>query len=113
VPLAMLNNIPFISRQPCDVMQAWTFAVQKSKITIDTKATVKTEEYALDLVAAGLGVSLVPSHSTELRADIVTCAVTDLKLQRAVGLAYVKDHPLPGQLLTAINNVKNQLTNNP
>jgi LysR family transcriptional regulator, benzoate and cis,cis-muconate-responsive activator of ben and cat genes len=109
VPIEMLNGIPFISRQPCDVNDAWKFAVQKSNITIDTKATVMTEEYALDLVAAGLGISLVPSHSTGLRSDIVTCAFSDLKLERIIGLAYVKDRPLPAQLLTAIDNAKDRI----
>lgn len=106
VPLKMLNGMPFISRQPCDVTDAWKFAVQKSNITVDTKATVKTEEYALDLVAAGLGISLVPSHSTGLRPDIVTCEISNLKLERNVGLAYTLDHPLPAQLLTAIDNAR-------
>jgi len=112
VPLEMLNNIPFISRQPCDLNEAWEFAKQKGNITVETKATVKTEDYALDLVAAGLGVSLVPSHSTDLRPDIVTCVVGGLHLERTVGLAYVKDHPLPAQLLTSINNVKDRITSN-
>jgi LysR family transcriptional regulator, benzoate and cis,cis-muconate-responsive activator of ben and cat genes len=112
VPLEMLNGIPFISRQPCDVVDAWKFAVQKSNITIDTKATVKTEEYALDLVAAGLGISLVPSHSTGLRTDIVTCEISDLKLERIVGLAYRKDLPLPAQLLTAIDSAKDRILAN-
>lgn len=106
VPMEMLNNVPFISRQPCDVTDAWQFAVQKSNINIDTKATVKTEEYALDLVAAGLGISVIPSHSKGLRSDIATCEISNLKLERIVGLAYTKDHPLPDQLLTAINNAK-------
>ena len=109
VPLKMLNGIPFISRQPCDVVDAWKFAVQKSGISVDTKATVKTEQYALDLVAAGLGISLVPSHSTGIRPDIVTCEMSDLKLERIVGLAYNKDHPLPSELLTAIGNVKDRI----
>ncbi len=109
VPLKSLNGVPFISRQPCDVNDAWKFAVQKSNVSVDVKATVKTEEYALDLVAAGLGISLVPSHSTGLRPDIVTCEISDLKLERVIGLAYTKDHPLPAQLLTAIDNAKNRL----
>ncbi|MCF6178176.1 MAG: LysR family transcriptional regulator [Geopsychrobacter sp.] len=111
VPMEVLNNVPFISRQPCDVFDAWQFAVQKSNIHIDTKATVKTEEYALDLVAAGLGISVIPSHSIGLRSDIATCKVSNLKLERIVGLAYTKDHPLPDQLLTAIKNAKKLIAN--
>jgi DNA-binding transcriptional LysR family regulator len=106
VPMKMLDGIPFISRQPCDVMAAWTYAVQKSGVMVDIKAVVKTEEYALDLVAAGLGISLVPSHSTGFRQDIVTCKISDLKLERIVGLAYHRDHPLPAQLVSAIENAK-------
>ncbi|MBV5330096.1 MAG: LysR family transcriptional regulator [Chlorobium sp.] len=109
VPMEMLNNIPFISRQPCDVINSWNYAVQRSNISINTKAVVKTEEYALDLVAAGLGVSLVPSHSTGLRQDIVTREVTGLELERTIGLAYVKGHPLPAQLLTSIDNAKKRI----
>lgn len=111
VPIAMLNGVHFISRQPCDVMDAWNFAVQKNNISIDIKATIKTEEYALDLVAAGLGISIVPSHSTSLRSDVVTREISDLTLERIVGLAYIKDHPLPDQLLTAINKAKGRITN--
>ena len=106
VPLKMLDRVPFISRQPCDVIDAWNFAIQKSQITIDTKATVKTEEYALDLVAAGLGLSVIPSHSNGLRSDITICAISDLKLERIVGLAHKKEHPLPDQFLTVISNAK-------
>lgn len=109
VSIEMLDGIPFISQQPCDVNDAWKFAVQKSNITIDTKATVMTEEYALDLVAAGLGISLVPNHSTGLRSSIVTCEFSDLKLERVIGLAYKKDRPLPGQLLIAIDNAKERI----
>lgn len=111
VPIELLDNVPFISRQPCDVIDAWNFAIQKSKITIDTKATVKTEEYALDLVAAGLGLSVIPSHSIGLRSAITTCSVSNLKLERIVGLAHKKDHPLPAQMLTVIKNAKNRIAN--
>ena len=106
VPIHMLNGVPFISRQPCDMMDSWQFALQKSNITLDTKATVRTEEYALDLVAAGLGVSLIPSQSAGTRSDIVTCEISDFTLERVVGLAYVKDHPIPAALLKAIEQAK-------
>lgn len=109
VTLAMLDKAPFISRQPCDVIDAWMFATQKSGIAVDTKATVRTEEYALDLVAAGLGISVIPSHSIGLRADIATCGIRDLKLERVVGLAYRKAHPLPDRFITAVNGVRQRL----
>ena len=64
------------------------------------------EQYALDLVAAGLGISLVPGHSTDSRADILTRPINDLRLERIVGLAYHKDRPLPAELLTSIGDAK-------
>ncbi len=110
VPMQMLNGLPFISRQPCDMIDAWQFALQKNNISLDTKATVKTEEYALDLVAAGLGVSLIPSQSADTRSDIVTFEIKDFTLERVVGLAYVKDHPMPARLLKAIEKAKNSFS---
>ena len=109
VTLDQLNKLPFISRRPCDIDEAWQFAVQKKGIHLDTKATVRTEEYALDLVAAGLGVSIVPKQSTDGWAGLALLDIEDLSLKRVVGLAYDKDKPLPQALLGAINDVKLEL----
>ena len=109
VLLAQLNKLPFISRRPCDIDEAWQFAVQKQGIHLDTKATVRTEEYALDLVAAGLGVSIVPKQSTDGWGGLALLDIADLSLERVVGLAYDKDKPLPPALLSAINDVKLEL----
>ena len=109
VQLEQLDGVPFISRTFCDALESWNFAIQKQGIQINTKATFSTEEYALDLVAAGLGISLVPSHSTTLRSDIVTRKVSDVKLERIVGLACRVDHPLPAQLLTTIDKFKDRI----
>lgn len=109
VRLQQLNNLPFISRKPCDITDAWQFAVQKKGINLNIRATVRTEEYALDLVAAGLGVSIVPRHSTDERSDLVILEVENLQFERVVGLAYTKNKPLSPDLLTAINKVKHEI----
>jgi len=109
ISLKELNGVPFISRQPCDVNDAWKFATEKQGTTLDIKATVKNEEYALDLVAAGLGISVVPSHSTTNHLNIVTRPVKDLKLERVVGLAYKIDRSLPLELINAIELAKEQM----
>jgi LysR family transcriptional regulator, benzoate and cis,cis-muconate-responsive activator of ben and cat genes len=106
INLKDISGLPFVSRTFCDALDAWNFAIQINSIELNTKATVSTEEYALDLVAAGLGISLVPSHSTSHRADIVIRKITDTKLERIVGLAYNMEHPLPFQLLTAIDKAR-------
>ena len=104
IPLKQIDNLPFISRTFCDALDSWHFAIQDQGIRINTKATLSNEEYALDLVAAGLGVSLVPSHSANRRPDLVTRDISDIKLERIVGLACKIDHPLPFQLLTIVDN---------
>lgn len=109
IQLRQLDGVPFISRTFCDALDSWNHAIQKHRIQINTKATFSTEEYALDLVAAGLGISLVPSHSTTFRTDIITRAISDVQLERIVGLAYKVDHPLPSQLLITIDKFKDRI----
>ena len=109
VKMEQLNKLPFISRKPCDINEKWQYAVQKKGVHLDIKATVKTEEYALDLVAAGLGVSIVPKQSTDGWAGLALLEIQDLSLERVVGLAYAQDKPLPPVLLNVIDSVKIEL----
>lgn len=106
IKLKQIDGLPFISRTFCDAVESWNLAVQKQGIKINTKAVVSNEEYALDMVAAGLGISLVPSHSTTSRSDIVTRNINDVKLERVIGLACKIDQPLPFQLLTIVDNFR-------
>ncbi|OMH38243.1 LysR family transcriptional regulator [Motiliproteus sp. MSK22-1] len=110
VVLEHLNNLPFISRKPCDITDTWQFAVQKEGVNLNIKATVRTEEYALDLVAAGLGASIVPRDSVGDRKDLVIREVDNLQLERVVGLAYLKDKSLPQGLLAAIDKIQEDVT---
>lgn len=109
IDFELLNNLPYISRRRCDFDDAWTFLLQKRGIILNTKATVRTEEYALDMVAAGLGVSVVPEQSTDGRKDIIIREVNGLQLERVVGLAYARNKPLPPLLLSVIESVKPEL----
>ena len=106
VQIKQINGLPFVSRTFCDAFDSWNFALQVNNIEVNTKTSVKTEEYALDLVAAGLGISLVPSHSTSNRSDIVTRVLCDTKIERIVGLAYNQELPLPLKFLTAIDRAR-------
>ena len=72
-------------------------------------ATVKTEEYALDLVAAGLGVSIVPFHSTVKRDDIVTRPLSGIELERIIGVSYPANNALAPEILKAIELAKQQM----
>ncbi len=106
IPLEAIDGAAFVSRKPCDIDSAWRFAISERGLQLDIRATVQNEEYALDLVAAGLGVSVVPSHSTNRRSDITVRRVANLELERVVGLAYDKQKPLAPELLKAVQNAQ-------
>lgn len=106
VALKQLDGVAFVSRQPCDIEDSWRFVLQQQGVSLDTKATVKNEEYALDFVSAGLGVSIVPGVTTVGRNDIVTRPICGLTLERVVGMAYESNRPLPPEFLKAIESAK-------
>ena len=110
VELQQLNKLPFISRKPCEINDAWQFAIHKRGIHQNTYWCLGDGGSALDLVAAGLGVSIVPRQSTEGWAGLALLEIQDLTLERIVGLAYTQDKPLPPVLLEAIDSVKQDLT---
>lgn len=106
ISLKQIDGLPFISRTPCDIIESWHYLIHKQGIQVDVRAQVKTEEYALDLVAAGLGISLIPEHSARQRRDICLRPINDAHFKRIVGLAHHKSQSLPSRLLQSILNSK-------
>ena len=109
ITLKDLNGASFVSRTFCDARDTWNYALRKHGVNLVSKATVDTEEYALDLVAAGLGVSLVPSHSAKQRPDLIRRPISDVQLERVVGLAYQNNRPIPERLLNAVQAAKRRI----
>jgi len=107
--IKLIYKQPFISRTPCDILESWNYLMQKQELTTDVRAQVKTEEYALDLVAAGLGISLIPEHSARGRSDLCLRPLNDVKLKRVVGLAHKKERSFPAHLINTILTAKQQL----
>lgn len=107
--LKQIDKQAFISRTPCDILESWNYLMQKKELTTDVRAQVKTEEYALDLVAAGLGISLIPEHSSRGRADVCLRPLNDVRLKRVVGLAHPKNRTFPAHLINTILTAKQQL----
>ncbi len=108
ISIKQIDKQPFVSRTPCDILESWNFIMQKQGLTTDVRAQVKTEEYALDLVAAGLGISLIPEHSARGRGDIVLRTLNDIALKRVVGLAHNKDRSFPAYVINTILMSKNK-----
>lgn len=107
--IKQIDRIAFISRKPCDIQESWDYLIQKRGLVMDVRAQVETEEYALDLVAAGLGISLIPEHSLRDRQDITIRPINDVTLKRVVGIAHTKQTSLPAHLINTILEVKQQL----
>jgi len=107
--IKQIDKQPFISRTPCDILESWNYLMQKQELTTDVRAQVKTEEYALDLVAAGLGISLIPEHSARGRSDLCLRPLNYVKLKRVVGLAHKKERSFPAHLINTILTAKQQL----
>lgn len=109
ISIKQIDKQPFISRTSCDILESWNYLMQKQELTTDVRAEVKTEEYALDLVAAGLGISLIPEHSSRGRNDLCLRPLNDVKLKRVVGLAHKKERSFPAHLINTILTAKQQL----
>ncbi|MGB2063973.1 Hydrogen peroxide-inducible genes activator [Marinomonas gallaica] len=109
--IKQIDKLAFISRRPCDIQESWNYLLQKQGISMDIRAQVKTEEYALDLVAAGLGISLIPEHSLRGRQDVTIRPINDVALKRVVGIAHNKGINLPAHLINTILSMKPLMNN--
>ncbi len=98
-----LDNLPFIHRSPCDALQRLQHELRTRQIEFHVRANIRTIEYALGLVSAGVGVALVPDWPTTCeRKDIVLRPLSGIDLKLEIGLTYPKiqdsDKPLESLL---------------
>lgn len=105
-----LDGVPFVSRRPCEVIDAWSRELERAGVRPRVRTVVRNEEYALDLVAAGLGVSVVPSQSVSGRPDVATRPLRDLVLERVVGLARPRGAPLPAAVDEAVRRTRSAVS---
>lgn len=91
-PLSLkdLHQAAFIDRVHCELAAQWHAGLGALQIVPDVRARVRSEEWALGLVAAGVGVTIVPLHRATLRDDVVVRHdVPELQgVSRRIGLAY-------------------------
>lgn len=88
VGLGELLAYPLIERASCEFHGQMMALIARSADEVRIAAKVHSEEWALALVAAGLGVALVPQSSITDSADIAVCRLEDSVLSRQVGFAY-------------------------
>lgn len=94
VSLADLHGVAFVERTHCELASAWHVGLSDVQVVPDVRARVQTEEWALGLVAAGVGVTIAPVHAVHRRHDVAIRTDMDAlkRVRRTVGLAYV-GHP--------------------
>lgn len=88
VTLNDLQGVRFIERCLCELNDDVSSFLKKYHIKPITVARAMNEEWAVALVAAGLGVAVVPESSVRNMDSVVTKPIKELKLVRKVGLAY-------------------------
>lgn len=90
VGLADLHGVAFIERTQCEMASYWHAGLSQFKVTPDVRARVDSQEWALGLVAAGVGVTMAPLHPLDkLEGIVVRHDLAQLQgTRRVVGLAY-------------------------
>lgn len=98
-----LKELAFINREPCRALEGLKRALATRDLAFNVRANIRTVEYAVGLVAAGVGAALVPDwDSIRQRDDLVLRAIGELELEQQVGLAYDRSAPVTEALMAAI-----------
>ena len=94
VALADLEGLPMVWRRPCAAMERLAEALDGAGIRCQVRAHLRTIEYTLGLVAAGVGASLVPTWPEILERHDVQCRpLGGLAIAQTIGVAYPARHP--------------------
>lgn len=90
IALADLQDVDFIERTHCELAAAWRQALGAHQVEPAVRARVAGEEWALGLVAAGVGVTIAPLHAARARTGLVVRRdIAALQaVEREIGLAY-------------------------
>lgn len=105
VSLDELNGERIIERCLCEMHDDVSAFLDKHQIKPITVARATNEEWAVALVAAGLGLAIVPQSSVLDRESVTIRPLKDLTLMRRVGFAYDPT----GDLSTGLRLVLEQL----
>lgn len=98
--LAALDRQPFIVREHCESTRQLLSALNHHAIQVQVRAHLRTIEYSVALVAAGVGFSWLPDWPQHLeRTDIVLRPVKEVQPEQVLGLAY------PAELSPTVRSV--------
>jgi DNA-binding transcriptional LysR family regulator len=86
VKLADLQAQPFIKRSHCELYSETEQLLEAKSIQAPIVYRAEHEEWVIALVAAGLGITIMPEWKDE--PEIVYIPIADLPLHRAIGLVW-------------------------
>ncbi len=106
IGLVDLQGLAFIQRTPCEAWQQLQSALAHHQINLDIRARIRTIEYAVGLVQAGVACALLPDYrEIKQGREIVMKGLADLVLQRDIGLAYERESPITHSLLQLVKQL--------
>jgi DNA-binding transcriptional LysR family regulator len=88
----------------CHCEHARHFA--RGRRRMEVAAVARSEEWAIALVSAGVGVAIVPEGSVRDDARVAIRALSDVRVSRQVGLAHRSKAPLSAEVLRLVDNVR-------
>jgi DNA-binding transcriptional LysR family regulator len=87
-----LDGLNFILRGPSFVTRTLMNAMAPLDIKMVNRARIKTVEYAVELVAAGVGAAIVPNHPSFFNTqNLALLPIRGMKFERVIGLGYPMD----------------------
>ena len=98
-----LANVPMIDRCHCEQSEFFGRAAQRRQ----TAAIAQSEDWAMALVAAGVGVAIVPEGIARGNPDVAVREI-EVKVKREVGLAYRASVPLADALKDLVGKLQKQ-----
>ncbi len=91
IQLEDLIQLPWIERSHCEFVEEFNLLISESSHSIDLTAQVENEDWAISLVAAGMGATVGPITPQQLDKDVYGIPLKDIQgappLTRILGLA--------------------------
>jgi len=99
-----LDGLNFILRGPSLVTRNLMRAMEPFGIKMNTRARVRTVEYAVELVAAGVGAAIVPNHPSFFHTQqLALKKIKGMQFDRILGLAYSSEIEVDSVLKSVID----------
>ncbi len=102
-----LDGLNFVLRGPSLVTRTLMNAIAPLDIKMNNRARVRTVEYAVELVAAGVGAAIVPNHPSFFNTQQLTLLpIKGMQFDRIIGLAWQKESNIDPVLQSVIDVCK-------